>query len=88
MTFSAVSRWIRRTLYRQRLGADHPRRQQRTQRSWISMPSFVYVLNGDVIFVVTTNLRAAWGNQADTVNGGNVVRRKVCCTDSLSLLHR
>jgi hypothetical protein len=52
------------------------------------MPSFVYVLNGDAIFVVTTNLRAAWGNQADTVNGGNVVRRKVCCTDSLSLLHR
>jgi ribulose bisphosphate carboxylase small subunit len=61
--------------YRHSLGVDHADRQQRTQRHWISMPPFEHVANGDVI-VVVTNVRADWGNQTDTVSGGNVVQQR------------
>jgi hypothetical protein len=39
------------------------------------MPPFEHVANVDVI-VVVTNVRADWGNQTDTVSGGNVVQQR------------
>jgi mono/diheme cytochrome c family protein len=40
------------------------------------MPPFVHVLNDEDIAAVTTYIRNAWGNQADSVTAADVVRQR------------